>query len=829
MTGSVRPGKISEWRWLDVAVASVGVAGVAGVTARQTLHELLGGGAAPPPSPFRRVTDDPDADVRVDVLYAPWLGAWTPVADRLVSLALVAAEDALEIPTAEGPERYAGRIGLVLVLPPARPELSTADIDRVQSEIRSALGCSFLARYEGDAGLFPALREAAQSLARREVDSVLVVAVDSLATIEEARRQEACPSSHWRPDEPTPGEAGVALLLMRQAEAHQRGIAMATILAAETRAGTANETNEERVDGLPMTALLHQVRAHGPFRHVFSQESASPLREREWALALSRNLGVVVPNIITVKIENTLGRLGAAMAPASLALVALGVWVGAIEPAGPALVWAISDDGIRGVCALSTRSAQGTRLEHHVAFVGGPTLRLQRMGGARWPVQHLRPCWDPPAPSDDPLVQLDPKVGAPLALLPDLVKRLRPMLDDVMILGRHRMVRQYTDSRRTELRIVRRLHRLVAAGQPGRTVVRSWWEEQLGETNPWRSWALALALGIFEHGLEELAGWLAMLPPDAREDAQRAGEAMALLPREALFAGALGAMERHDHPVVRAAAFVASARLGLAGWDRVEEVLSRAATPVDVDVALWEAAYVPEQPPPRVAEILRGWVASLDARLAWHASRAALVHGDPSPYRWVVSDHVWQQSTPERPSLAQVLGPRAVEMVALVGRSEDSGTLQRWLRKSRPTPAVLDALARFGNVEIWAYLVAQLSDEDLAESAARALEILFGQRVPEVERQNAASWRDAIAKLDLDPRRRTRLGVRFAPAVFASEVDLGEASREGLEARQVELSARYHRFRPRALHGTAAETSAALSEVGAQWGQVGSDTAGQWV
>jgi hypothetical protein len=290
-------------------------------------------------------------------------------------------------------------------------------------------------------------------------------------------------------------------------------------------------------------------------------------------------------------------------------------------------------------------------------------------------------------------------------------------------------------------------------------------------------------------------------------------------------------MASSGHPVVRAASFVAAARLGQVGWDRIEDALTRARDPLDVETALWEAAYQPQQPPPAVVEVLRRWVGSLDPRLAWAASRSALVHGDREPYRWLLSSATFAGSgaTEDRPSLADVLGVQAVEMVAFVGRHEDSSRLTRWLRRVRPTPSVLDALARFGNVEIWGYLVSQLGDDDLKEPAAGALELLFGQCVPETERQDPASWRAAIARLDLDPRRRLRLGVPFAPHVLDREIRLGEASRAGLEARQAELCARHRRLPCRALHGVADDVEASLTQAVGSWSRVGGDRAGQWI
>jgi hypothetical protein len=423
-------------------------------------------------------------------------------------------------------------------------------------------------------------------------------------------------------------------------------------------------------------------------------------------------------------------------------------------------------------------------------------------------------------------VYLDPTVGSPTPLLVELRQWVLPLLDDVRILGRHRSLRQYADSRKTEARIVRRINRLVTAGAQGRQVVRAWWEKQLEGNDPWRSWALALALGVFEGGLGELPSWLAMLPEDAREDAQLAGEAIAVLPSGATSL-TLREMVSHAHGVVRAAAFVAASRLGRTGWDTFEEALSRAEGATTVDVALWEAAYVPQKPPQSVVELLRRWVGCQDGRLAWHAARAVLVHGDMAPYEWLLATASPPAAAP-RPGLAQVLGARSFEMIAMVGRHEDSAVLTKWLRTTKPTASVLDALARFGNVEVWGYLLGHLADDDLREPAARALEVLFGLRVPEPERHDPGAWRAAIEALDLDPRKRTRLGVPFAPAVFDREVRLGEASRAALEMRQAELCARYGRLPCRPLHGLSGDAEAALGQAALLWNRVGGETAGAW-
>jgi hypothetical protein len=827
MRSSIPPSRLAGAKELDVVVAGVGMATVGGVTARQTVHAVAGNSVKPPPSPFRRVTLHPDDDERVQVLFCPWLGAWASLADRLASLALLAVDEALHLPTADGPQRFTGRVGVALAAPAPRDDLGARETDEVMRALRSELGPASTAVFEGDAALYPALLEAEQRLARREAEAVVLVAVDSFVTLAQARGLVDAPQSWWRPDEPRPSEAGVALLLMRAADARARGASMASILSADTRTGTSNELNEEPVDGLPMTALLLSAKAHGPFRHVFGQAATSSLRSREWELGLSRNLGVLADEASVLNVERRLGRLGAAAAPASLAYAVLGAWEGVLEPAGPAIVWSVSDDGVRGACAVSLRSAEGTQAEARVPFVGGERLRVHRLEPIRWATRHLRASWDPPptGADDGRSVHLDTNEGAPKPLLHELRQWVGPLLDDVRVLGRHRSQRQYAESRTTEVRIIRRLNRLVGAGTQGHPIVRAWWDKQLEGNDPWRAWAISLALGTFEGGLDELPECLAMLPEDARDEAQLAGEAVALLPAIAT-ATAVRSMASHGHPVVRAAAFVAGARLGRAGWDQFEHVLGKADGPTLVDVALWEAAYLAQKPSAACAELLRRWVGSLDARIAWHAARACLVHGDPAPYQWLMMDG--QAPSNGRPALAKVLGARSFEVVAMVGRHEDSKAVTRWLRKTPPTPAVLDALARFGNVEIWGYLTAQLADDDLKEPAARALEVLFGPRVPELHRHDPVSWREAIQAMDLDPRKRTRLGVSFSPRVFDREVRLGEASRASLEMRQAELCARHRRLPCRPLHGLAADAEAALTQAAQSWNRVGDEGAGAW-
>jgi hypothetical protein len=811
----------------DVVVAGVGMATLGGITARQTLHAVLGEGATPPPTPFRKVTVHPDDDVHVHVLYCPWLGAWAAIQDRLSSLAMLAADEALQIPTLDGTQRFSGTLGLVVVLPTARDDLCAADLAVVTSSLSDELGPRTVATFEGDAGLFPALHAADDLLASRACDAVVLVAADSLVTLAQARQRVAAPPSFWRPAEPLPSEAGAALLLMRAADARANRVAMATIRSSETRVGTSNEANEEIVDGLPMTALLSAVRTLGPFRQVFGQETSSPLRRHEWAMGLARNLGVLEDGAPITNLEDTLGRIGAAAAPASLAVAVLAAWEGALEPPGPALVWAVGDDGTRGLCSVTLTSVQGTPLEPRVPFVGGDRLRVYRLEAPRWETRLLRPSWDPPQVDEsETMVRMDPAVGAPVPLKRELEQWVFPLLDDVRVLGRDRSRRRYADSRDTEARIVRRLHRLMAAGTPGTPVVQSWWQGQLEGKDPWRSWAISLVLGTFEGGFGALAGWLALLPENAREDAHLAGEAIALLPPGAPSSHDLQRMMAHAHPVVRAAAFVATARREGLGWDRFEEIATRAECLTLVDAALREAATIPQRPTAAASELLRRWVGSLDSRLAWSASRSALVHGDRAPYEWLVSGDTAHGT---RPPLADVLGERRFDVIALVGRHGDSGVLRKWLRSTRPTAGVLDALARFGNVEVWAYLTGLLTDEDLRVEAACSLELLFGRRVSGPERHDPEAWRGAIERLNLDPRHRTRLGTPFSPAHFEREVRLGLVSRAGLEERQAELCARHTRLPYRALHATSAEVEAILSDAAQTWRRLGNDTAGRWV
>lgn len=74
------------------------------------------------------------------------------------------------------------------------------------------------------------------------------------------------------------------------------------------------------------------------------------------------------------------------------------------------------------------------------------------------------------------------------------------------------------------------------------------------------------------------------------------------------------------------------------------------------------------------------------------------------------------------------------------------------------TPAMLDAVARFGHAGTWAFLANYLVDPMLAPAASRALATLFGDCVSGDDRLDANVWELAIAKLGLDPRNRYRRG-----------------------------------------------------------------------
>jgi hypothetical protein len=172
------------------------------------------------------------------------------------------------------------------------------------------------------------------------------------------------------------------------------------------------------------------------------------------------------------------------------------------------------------------------------------------------------------------------------------------------------------------------------------------------------------------------------------------------------------------------------------------------------------------------------WLGVADPNVAWHAARALLIAGSLEPLRRVR----------ERGSVTDTLGLRALEVLILAGEGEDIPHFAWIASRFPPSPALFDAVGRFGHLGAFSRLAHALGDEDLADAAAAALETMLGPGVSPRERLAAGAWRRALLHDKPSIELRHRAGRPWSPDAVAGEcVDL---SCRAIEGRIAELRVR---------------------------------------
>ena len=192
-----------------------------------------------------------------------------------------------------------------------------------------------------------------------------------------------------------------------------------------------------------------------------------------------------------------------------------------------------------------------------------------------------------------------------------------------------------------------------------------------------------------------------------------------------------------------------------------------------------------------------------DAAVAWEATRACT--------RW--GSHAAYAELRNGGSLAERLGPKAAEIYVMTGEPDDAERMQRLVSRHPMTPALLDAVARFGLATTWSFLSHYVGDAFLREDAVRALITLFGDVVPEDAQDDPFAWEKAIAALRLDEGRRWRRGRPWSPAWVCEEWAAGTLSARAVEARLDELAGRAGVMTPVALHAWGARPGEELDQV----------------
>jgi hypothetical protein len=166
--------------------------------------------------------------------------------------------------------------------------------------------------------------------------------------------------------------------------------------------------------------------------------------------------------------------------------------------------------------------------------------------------------------------------------------------------------------------------------------------------------------------------------------------------------------------------------------------------------------------------------------VAWEAARALTLARVPEPYVEVRAGG----------PLAAALGTRGIEILIMAGEDADIGAVETLLATAPVTAPLLSAVARFGNVKVWSFLLHYLTDPELAGAAAEALRALFGDLVPEARETSYGAWKDAIAEAEFNPALRYCRGRPWHPSTVLAECAAGKLCRAEVERRTDELAAR---------------------------------------
>jgi hypothetical protein len=270
------------------------------------------------------------------------------------------------------------------------------------------------------------------------------------------------------------------------------------IVGSETRAARSHDDNDELVDGSALTALIGALPSTG-YATVVGPFSGGPLRRTEWDITVARQATKLSPSFLALSLEAEIGTLGAAGGAADLvygmATTVHRAWSEHEPVAGPMLVWAISRDGTRGLCAVDVAPAEGG------AAVGAP---IQPTRGTPHPVHvgmRERPAMVRPHPAPphrsapmafDPTVSIaltkdalpsvedagverdvttDAGRGAPVPLAGHYDEVLCSCLERMAVLARHRLVRPMRERASYEAFCVAQIDALAEIGaQPAEVV-----------------------------------------------------------------------------------------------------------------------------------------------------------------------------------------------------------------------------------------------------------------------------------------------------------------------------------------------------------------------
>jgi hypothetical protein len=357
---------------------------------------------------------------------------------------------------------------------------------------------------------------------------------------------------------------------------------------------------------------------------------------------------------------------------------------------------------------------------------------------------------------------------------------VRDCLESIARFARDRVELAVSERARAEEKTLQSVDAIAAAGRGVVREILEWWRAELEFRGPYSSWAASFALGTFAEpdALCAVKDGLVELPLSAEAHATMAAEALAVAPSEHVPVLARDLL-RSAHPISRAVGVeVLSLRQAISP-DELAHHLSDVNVVVTAAAARAAGRLDREAAAPLIPRLKR-WMHFPHQGVAWAASRALLRWGLLDPYLDIIQGG----------RLAAILGVKAGEILILAGNEGDAEQLGKILAKEPISPAHLATLSRFGHAGSWAYLLHALGKEELATSAADALRVLFGPKVPDDRALDAGAWRSAIHEARPTPGTRYRRGEPYRPAVVAAECQSGALTRGEIERRLDELAVR---------------------------------------
>jgi hypothetical protein len=335
------------------AIHGTGLVSPIGLTPRE--HAFYLPALLPPPaaSPFVGPKDEP-----LPVKRCIWLGASAPVAGRLAALAIQAARSALA-PLSPHPEVT---LGLLFCADAPRPGLTDVDVREAEEALVRVVSPAFVVRVRAAGGPFGALEAALERAKHARVDGLLVVAADSLVSLDfMTHRYVTRRPAHWCGWPPAPSEAGAAALLVSPEAARRWSLRpLGTVRTAGVAAASSCDDDDEIVDGAALTGIVRRC-AGSRVHYVFGQGAVDDLRGREWLLAMARNAEVFRAGHSEYDLERSVGSIGVAAGLANLVYGVAALRHHTLDATWPRtepfLAWHITRDGMRGGASVAAETS----------------------------------------------------------------------------------------------------------------------------------------------------------------------------------------------------------------------------------------------------------------------------------------------------------------------------------------------------------------------------------------------------------------------------------------------------------------------------------------